>query len=1014
MNEVDAILAHYKLGDNAFPVAWPTDKDLDDSDDEEGLVPEANTRKTGPPKSRYSVLEKLPKRTSVPGAERTKDGLDNLVQRDEPDPLGKESSVIQTLRRKGIPVDSDGKLRNRYLLSSTTFSPNLFLSEVHSDATTEELMEGLGFLSQSIEQKSASLKVLVESNFEKFVRAKTTIDNVYREMVNPGQETDTSMSVRPGKAHSRSASRQSAHFRKNSGPYSPNPAGSFDKRKNALVKEQEYGILPIRVPLLELKAKVDDVWGPFMGGREREDHLKVFMASTERQRNVFDIGANIADSIKRRDYDMLVEVYMKAKNMAEDARLLLQSAEQTKATLSDADILQIVSTARMWSDTEDQIENFKRDVWRKLAGTHSSKQPDGQQEQYMELIKILLELGVEDNPISVWLFSRYDYLKQRITGTFERSKVEIEILRRKLSYGEKPSLSGLAMYLKSVQADGRINLDSAIDSHKIIELWDHILNCLTAMLSTDGGVLGEVIDFWETAQGFINGNFQQSFPSGIDGSSRKHHRLSVDGVKALHGGAEELMALICKNIQSFFTEAPIEDLSMLLSPLSAPPMSPTSPRTPRSATVQTFGESHLRVDVTNIPPMSPRKGEAWEKYAFWPPYANSVSAVYYLGQILTLVAASFAELASLSFKENQRENIDSFKLLIGSIRESCLQAACVAWSEDSENARILEDWTRAAERPDLTNFPSRLLKYEGFILAHLQKILFISDFKKKAGLPDIIAPPSSKVLQMLRSQFVGGLYKMIIGMKDHAEAPSKVSDLESDGLTTPARDAAFVNVASSSIDASKKNIRLLLTLSNVQCLRNDIMPHLITMFESNFSVAVGDEAESLFDVLKNIDHRLFEAYVSPKIAETDNLIRAAVGSPNWVPNSNRPKDARSYVYKVLLSLVLIHTEISTTAAPLTAPILKNLLENHLQSLLEAFKQRSKYNLSSLMQATLDVEFLAQTLSNYTTEKASQTQGDIYVLLDKLTDNEARMKLQQGLQELRTILKTLREGTRTEL
>jgi exocyst complex component 2 len=802
---VDAILAHYKL-DNPFPSEWPTDKDFDDSDDEEGLVPEANSKKGGALKSRYSVLEKNPKRTSVPGAEKTKDGVDNLVQRDEPDPLGKEPSVIQTLRRKGIQVDNDGKLRNRYLLSSTTFSPNLFLSEVHSDATTEELMEGLSFLSQSIEQKSASLKVLVESNFEKFVRAKTTIDNVYREMVSPGQDSDAAPPPTARKPHSRQASRQSLHFRKSSAPFSPN-AGGFDKRKNALVKEQEYGILPIKVPLLELKAKVDEVWGPFMGGREREDHLKVLMASTEKQRNVFDIGSNIAESIRRRDYDMLIEEYLKAKNLAEDARLLLQSAEQTNASLSDADILQIVSTARMWSDIEDQIETFKRDVWRKLAGTHFTSKAaheDGQQEQYMELIKILLELGVEDNPISVWLFSRYDYLKQRIVGTFERSKVEIEILRRRLSYGEKPSLSGLATHLKSVNADGRIKPDGSLDSHKIIELWDHMFNCLTAMLSTDGGVLGEVIDFWETAQSFINGNAQQNLPSGIDGNSRKHHRLSTDGVKALDGGAEELISLIRDSIQSFFTDAPIEDLSMLLSPLSAPPMSPMSPRTPKSANIPTFGEAHLRVDMTNIPPPSPRKGEAWERYAFWPPYANSVSGVHYLSQILGLVASSFGELANLSLKDNQRATAESFKVLVSSVRERCLQAACAAWSEDCENSRVLEDWTRETERPDLTNLPSRLMNYEGFILVNLQKILYISDIPKSSGVPDIVVPPSNKLLQVVRSQFVGGLYKIINGMKEHAEASSKISEIESDGLTTPARDPAFVNVASSSVDASNK------------------------------------------------------------------------------------------------------------------------------------------------------------------------------------------------------------------
>ena len=39
---------------------------------------------------------------------------------------------------------------------------------------------------------------------------------------------------------------------------------------------------------------------------------------------------------------------------------------------------------------------------------------------------ILLELGVEDNPIWVWLLSRYDYLKNKLTRTFERARIEIE------------------------------------------------------------------------------------------------------------------------------------------------------------------------------------------------------------------------------------------------------------------------------------------------------------------------------------------------------------------------------------------------------------------------------------------------------------------------------------------------------------------------------------------------------------------------------------------------------------
>lgn len=66
-----------------------------------------------------------------------------------------------------------------------------------------------------------------------------------------------------------------------------------------------------------------------------------------------------------------------------------------------------------------------------------------------------------------------------------------------------------------------------------------------------------------------------------------------------------------------------------------------------------------------------------------------------------------------------------------------------------------------------------------------------------------------------------------------------------------------------------------------------------------------------------------------------------------------------------------------------------------------------------MQATLDVEFMAQTLNNYTTDKAGEVQSQIYLALDERTDDEARKRLQGELPEMRKVLKRLREGTKGE-
>jgi exocyst complex component 2 len=210
---------------------------------------------------------------------------------------------------------------------------------------------------------------------------------------------------------------------------------------------------------------------------------------------------------------------------------------------------------------------------------------------------------------------------------------------------------------------------------------------------------------------------------------------------------------------------------------------------------------------------------------------------------------------------------------------------------------------------------------------------------------------------------------------------------------------------------------MLLTLSNLQSLRSTVVPSLNTQFENAFSVKLTDETKTIRDVLSQIDARLFQSYTRPSIESLRHIIRAGVSSPTWSPPTGpgapKPRSVRPYVYEALLSLVLIHTQVSTTASSLTTEVLSYLLEQASRELLDAFKTRPRYNLEALMQATLDVEFVAQTLSHYTTDRASELQSAIYQELDGRTDNDARARLQAELPEMRAVLKRLREASKGE-
>lgn len=693
------------------------------------------------------------------------------------------------------------------MLSSTSFSPALFLSQMHANADTRSLLHGLDVLSQSIDQKSASLKVLVESNFERFVKAKATIDNVYKEMKYRG--SDPAQAKPPG--HARHASRSS--FR-NASISTRTPPGNNPlalplpdaRKKNALIKESEYGVMGIKAPLLDVSAKAEDVWGPALGGREKEENLKTFSVYLNQFRDYVDLSATICDSIKRKDYETLVESYNRARKFADEARSLSQQPQTT--TLDDAQLYRILLAGRMWNDVDQQIQIFKRDIWKKLISLHPLSKNDNSagrgQDQHMEFIGLLLELGVDDNPIWVWLLSRYDHLKGKINATADRTKVEIEILRRRLAGSDKPSPQTAATYLRSLGRQTADNKMATNDSPEVIELWEKTLTFLSNLISPQG-ILGEFMEFWQMAQGFIDGNTQKSLPTGYGGESNKHHQLSQQVVTDLEKGALELVELIREHVFAFFAGMPPEDVSLLFSPL------PPSPNTPVSAggllSPATMRDPRFNFDPSHPPPPSPRKGESWEKLAFWPPWSNSVSGVHYLSKMLSLVGTAASDLATIGSTESgDGQVIDGLKSLVSVSRDRCVTALCAAWNRDAENIKYVEDWQRSAESGDVTRMPECFAAFEGALLSGMQKILYIPEATGRSGAGDIVTPPSTKLLQMVRGQYVTTLYKALSGMVENAERSLKKTDDEwsagQEGL--PTHSSSVVVTGKSTLDAGDR------------------------------------------------------------------------------------------------------------------------------------------------------------------------------------------------------------------
>jgi exocyst complex component 2 len=612
----------------------------------------------------------------------------------------------------------------------------------------------------------------------------------------------------PQRLHSRHASRNS--FRTSSGNQASMAISPLDtKMKNSLTKESEYGVLGIKKLLLDVSAKAEEVWGPALGGREKEDSLKAMTVTVERYKALYEVGASITDSIKRKDYESIVEEYAKAKRFSEEAKKLTEKLGSTPPT--DSQIFQMLLAARVWHDVEEQIEDFKREIWRRLIATQSSSRAEGTAgpaDQHMELIGILLELGVEDNPIWVWLLSRFDYLKNKIKITSDRSKIEIEILRRRLANDERPSTQVIASHLRSLGRQTTEDKPTSVDSAEIIELWEKMLTFLSNMISSQG-ILGEVIEFWQTVQSFIDGKAQKSLPTGINGASRHHHRLSDQGTIDLQKGTVELVDMIRESAFGFFADPPIEDISSLFSPLPPTPRTPASSSEAGQLTPSALRDPRFNFDPNNLPPPSPKRVEAWEKFAFWPPWSNSLSGVHYLGKLLALLGTGASEMAAVSpVGKGDGVVLERLKTLVGGSRERCVNAICAAWNRDAENIKVLEDWRRSSEKRDLTRMPAYFRAFESAVLTGMQKILYISDAMAKSGSVEVVLPPPQKLVQIVRSQFVTTLYKSLSGMVENAERNIKKAEddwtTDTDGLASPVAIMIATSIGAGTVNASDR------------------------------------------------------------------------------------------------------------------------------------------------------------------------------------------------------------------
>lgn len=857
----------------------------------------------------------------------------------EEDPLG--------LIRGAILADVSSDTRASVSTTSKSFSPKAFLSKVHPNASFSDLKSGGERLRESLEQRSEALKILVESEFDRFVAVKAATETVYEQMKN--------------------------------GPLRP---------------EEDYSIGPLRESLKSATSKAEQVYTPILENRRKAERLRSTLGVFERSKFFFNLPGTLIEAIEAEKYDTALLAYKRGRNMLDSRPGQVLNLPAPSNSEDGAQHKRIFD--KVWLEVEKVVNVFKLRLGEKLT---SSSSPIGV-EEIEKTIEILLELDPLDDP--AWLYfeahhrSIIEKLKQIFTCATQKVREILAGLNAARAKEEQSAID-IRTCVDIFDLPPSIEAEAILGQASGSQGWKALLEFIrvpSELLSR------EIIPYWKIVKGYIDGKYQRpDVKTRKDMKSRRAER--------------------CKQMTNEIITTYVNLLSQFFL-FTSDPNSPLG-----------------KAAGSAVPEFLPRN-------------TNSITAGYYLKKMIDSLVDWSNEVGSLELPE---ESLGCLKEMIGNARFRFEASLSVYWVRDSKIFHRLEDWSRPENNDKeeyvagTTIYLTRLYTFHRHLTQTAFRLAGATDttanaifmgseeaqFAKKTK-PEILQVECARKAQ---SAFLDALYGFLDGLVHVAFTPPKplpsVDEL-SEAVAGIKFSSMLMKASKANQDATHPEIqeqhhdtRVLLTISNLSHLRTTHIPKLFRQFQVAFRVDMTMDTATLMDVIGQLDALLLGDYIKRKSVILADIINAGVNQVDWFL-APKPTEVHAFVYDALLSLVLVHAQVSAIAGPpnpsssggpggssLVKTVLSGLIEELANQCLEAFGNVEKFGMGGMLQATLEIEFMHQTLTAYVTPEADQTLQSIYKKISAAYQRTPNLEgsnevLQNELEALKRTLQSSRRTT----
>lgn len=871
--------------------------------------------------SKYALLRQIVSSSSV-----TSD-----LPQDEPDPLGSTNSVVSVLRSRGVDV-SDFTKRNRYLISSTTFSPRHFLRDVHPDATYNNLVNSLNYLESTISERSEALRYLVEHDYDRFVQSKSSLDSVFKNIQTAGfNDSDSSL-----------------------------------------------GFQHLKALIDDSNAKATIIMKPVMDNKAKDERLRTALSLVDGNKYLFNLPSLILTHIKNNDHDSLIRDYRRGKDMRSSENEILSSSESLTNKMEQQRVLE-----RIWNEVEEIVDEYKMQEWKILANTTA-------EQNYLSIITKLLELGVEDNPIFEWISSQtsqfeldFESAFDKLSSTTDNYRINIltipqnpavpllnaikalaDTVTASASISSSTVMAGNPPSDSSMSSSPASNKDSIIfDSPSVIEMWLTV----RIIFQDINNLISKFCIFWKHCKEFMDGVPQRNLPTGWQNESKTHLAFTESELHDIENNGKKIVNLISSRVEHFFSDVvpkskPNNDISSRENSIALPEDSPQflPPFSNSLSSVKYLSKiMYLLASGFNELDINFKSRE--------------------VSKLLQGVLTNVREKAILAIIHAWEQDATVFCLIEDWIPSKTLNSIKTPEYFYAYQITVL---TGVGDVLKLSNAGQSI---DGEVIPQISATLV----KQIQGcFYNTVSATLDSVMRLVIPLEKGDRRKSALNRLSIPTSFSKLYDATgSTSIDRSLKNEEGIAAFELLPDNMNEEKKILLILSSLEQIRDDKLPQLFKLIDTSMRTNSREASSALKSSIDTMANTLFELYNRRKktlLAEglRQGILKSGIGWSSNVPE--KPIAVSSYIYECLLNLVVVHSRV-TEISPGQVPRVITVLYDHVvKTLLSCYREIEQFGRYGLLQAIADIGLIRVTMERLQTPEMLQNYSLIYDCVKEAT------------------------------